>query len=613
MQPSSAAAATTPAWLLIALATLAALAHYFAFPPYSLWPLTLLTVPTLTLLALLAPRARVAALFTYIAFILALGAHHFWIWSNSVSRGGYPIIPLYLALYPALFVGGLVLIRKRVGSLAALAFAPAWWIALEALRGEIIFTGYPWYLVGVPLIDAPIIFRGGPYDTALIAIALTLPALLLIPRVRRQFTADLDRPRAWLAAIPTLIALPIALATLIAGWLPERIDTQSTPPRTVAVGVIQTNVPQDNRRDWTLDQRIQDFNRFAALTLAAFDTPIPGSQPDNPRYIDFIVWPETMYPGFFGLTPEAIRLQNEADLPVAQFPNEMLRLSDIVDIPLVIGAVVYENFQPIEIPGEGDNADESYPWFDTTRRFNSVFVLRDGTVDDQRYDKIDLTPFGEAIPHLNNIPWLKEPIKKLGAATMPFDLESATEPRRLAVPTPSAGPVVLGTPICFEASLARATRRLALDDDNRLAIDLLINMTNDGWFGTFPGGQAKHLLHARWRAAELRTPMLRAANTGISSWINADGTVMQRGPTHTVDPGTGRVIPLEPGSSVVNVDGFLVVEVPIRSTPRGVIDRPKPGPLAFARRGNLPAALCLFLAGAIFLRFMLLPPTSRNQ
>ncbi|MGP1346541.1 MAG: apolipoprotein N-acyltransferase [Phycisphaerales bacterium] len=598
--------APAPLWLLLALSAAAALAYYAAFPPIAFWPAILLVPPLILLVPIIARSARTAAIASFIPFALAYAAWHFWIWDNQVSRLGFPIIPLYLAVYPAAFAGVLVLVRKRLGTLAALAIAPALWIALEALRGEIIFTGYPWYLLGVPLIDAPIVFRGGPYDTGFLLLTAVAIGLPILPPVRARLLTDLDRPRAWFAAIPTLIALPIALATLIAGWFPERLPDaakQGLIPRAVVAGVVQTNVPQSNRSDWTIEQRIKDFNRFAQLTFALADGP-----PDHPP-TDFIVWPETMYPGFFGLTPEAVATLNDAGIAAADFPNAMLHLSEAVDIPLVIGAVVHENFRPIDIPPPDDDPSRTLRWFETDRRFNSAFLLRDGEViQGQRYDKIDLTPFGEAIPHADAIPWLKRRLTALGPETMPFDLESAPIARRIAVPTPTAGPVVLATPICFESTLARSVRRLAIDEQGRLGIDLIINMTNDGWFGEFPGGQGTALLHARWRAAEFRTPMLRAANTGISAWIDPDGRVVQRGPTHAVDPATGEITPWPAGAPVTNRDGILTAEIPIRPIAAdGTPIRPEPAAIAFPARGNLPAALCV-LATAFTLFWLMLPP-----
>jgi apolipoprotein N-acyltransferase len=59
--------------------------------------------------------------------------------------------------------------------------------------------------------------------------------------------------------------------------------------------------------------------------------------------------------------------------------------------------------------------------------------------------------------------------------------------------------------------------------------DILVNLTNDGWFR----GSSEHDLHlscAVFRAIECRKPFLIAANTGFSAWIDADGRIVEQGP-----------------------------------------------------------------------------------
>ena len=64
---------------------------------------------------------------------------------------------------------------------------------------------------------------------------------------------------------------------------------------------------------------------------------------------------------------------------------------------------------------------------------------------------------------------------------------------------------------------------------NGASAEMLINLTNDGWFGESDVGRSHHLLLARWRCAELARPMVRAANTGVSAFIDTRGGVLGRG------------------------------------------------------------------------------------
>jgi apolipoprotein N-acyltransferase len=80
--------------------------------------------------------------------------------------------------------------------------------------------------------------------------------------------------------------------------------------------------------------------------------------------------------------------------------------------------------------------------------------------------------------------------------------------------------VPFAAPICFEITHAGLVR-----DFSGSGARALFNLSNDAWFGR--GGYAEmHLAHAIFRAIELRTPVIRAANTGVSALIDARGRVV---------------------------------------------------------------------------------------
>ena len=180
-----------------------------------------------------------------------------------------------------------------------------------------------------------------------------------------------------------------------------------------------------------------------------------------------------------------------------------------------------------------------------------VMVGQDGQVA-ASYDKRLLVPFGEYIP-------FGDFLAGLGATGLATD-ESGSFSR-------GTGPAVIEVPvlgsvlaiICYEAIFWSDLRR-------HDRADVMIQITNDGWFGEFSGPQ-QHFEQARMRAIELGLPLVRVANTGISAVFDPRGNIV--------------------GKIELGREGFLDLEVP------------EPlAPTMFARFGHGPLfALCLLIAG----------------
>jgi len=137
-----------------------------------------------------------------------------------------------------------------------------------------------------------------------------------------------------------------------------------------------------------------------------------------------------------------------------------------------------------------------------------------------------------------------------------------------------AAPARLGPLVCFEVVFPSLACELASD-----GAEVLVNMTNDSWFG-YSAGPYQHLAHARLRAAETGRPLVRAANTGISTLIARDGRelgaleLMERGflvanvqTGKTAMPGcpVGRAT----GIACVTLLGLLLVTAPFLRKARG--------------------------------------------
>lgn len=188
---------------------------------------------------------------------------------------------------------------------------------------------------------------------------------------------------------------------------------------------------------------------------------------------------------------------------------------------------------------------------------NSAILItpRGGWVN--KAPKRQLVPFGEYVPWrwlLGKIPALAHEIGDLspGKETVVFNSRAGR----------------LGPLVCFEAVFSGLT----CDYADRGA-DILVNMTNDSWFG-ISNGPAQHLDHGRGRTWETHRPMVRAANSGISAVIDAEGRIQ--------------------GSLPVGERGFLIAEV-------SRVEGTSPGCRASRVLRPLCATLSLLaLAGAVF-------------
>jgi apolipoprotein N-acyltransferase len=490
----------------VMLAVAHAVLFLLAFPPWSIWPAAFVAVMPLALMTRFA-SARLGAAATYVAAVgLYLILHA---WQREVSAVGYPISALYMAVYPALFVLLLDRLHRRLPRVPGWLLPPLLWVGLEVVRGELMFTGYAFFLLAHPTVDwlpfpqcADLV---GTYGVSLLAL---LPAGVLFDAVTR----GAGRRRLLLGAAAVILVGVLAVAygsVRIAGSpVPE-------PERSLRCAAIQTNVPQSNKLAWTRDQMTADFTRAVELTAAAVL--------DAPTQPDVVVWPETMLPTGFGFNNEAVEEMTRFDLLGAAFASDLKEVQRRLRTPMIVGASATDGLRIREDPSAATGLDVD---FDAT--YNSAFAVVGGRVLPGRYDKQYLTPFGEVIPYLSAVDALERAVLSFGARGMKFDLSPGTGPQVLTIEVGDRS-VHFGTPICFEVTSAWVCRRLTFPGGERRA-EVLLNLTNDGWFGASSGGRRQHLQAARFRCIELRTPMLRSANTGISAAIDSAGRLLATGP-----------------------------------------------------------------------------------
>ena len=234
------------------------------------------------------------------------------------------------------------------------------------------------------------------------------------------------------------------------------------------VSLVQGNI--DQALKWDPAQRQATIKKYLQLSSQK-ETPSP----------ELIIWPEAATPFY---------LQDPSDLS-----------TQVSDLPSQLGSYLL-----VGSPAYQPHANDEY------RYYNSAFLFSPQGKMLGRSDKIHLVPFGEYVPLGNLLGFINKLVVGVG------DFSPGTV-RPLSLNGHS-----LGVLICYEAIFPELAR-----DYVRNGSDLLVNITNDAWFGA-SSAPYQHLAMTRFRAIENRVWLARAANTGISALIAPSGKVVNSGP-----------------------------------------------------------------------------------
>jgi apolipoprotein N-acyltransferase len=259
----------------------------------------------------------------------------------------------------------------------------------------------------------------------------------------------------------------VALAVVLLGatllFGSSRLRAETRPAPAVRVTLMQPSIEQPVKWEPRHTQQTLDIY-FALMRQAAGER------------TELIVWPETASPTI---------LRQDAGLIAA-----LTEMSAELKAPLLVGSIDAAGNPP--------------------RFRNTAFLLTDrGIVG--RYDKIHLVPFGEFVPLSGVIGFVR------GWAEFISELEPGT--RTVVFPGP---PAPYGVVICYEGIFPDLVRSFVRDGAR-----LMVNMTNDAWFGRTSGPE-QHLTMYPFRAIEHRISVVRAANTGVSAFIAPSGQIMKR-------------------------------------------------------------------------------------
>jgi apolipoprotein N-acyltransferase len=280
-----------------------------------------------------------------------------------------------------------------------------------------------------------------------------------------------SRPARTVAVI-VLIALPAAWA---AGTWRLSSATDGVVPG-VSIRIVQPNIGQEQK--WREDNARAIFDLLKNLSMA----PTP-QRPDGIGGVTHVIWPESAVPFLIDESAGA-----KAELR-----------------PMLGGRTVLITGALRRAPGDGPDRNV----------YNSIITFNGEAEVAARYDKWRLVPGGEFLPFESVL----EPLGFRKVVTVPGSFAAGPGAVTVAVPgLPGAALLV-----CYEAIFPHGL----IDPRHRPGV--LVNVTNDGWFGRSTGPY-QHLAQARLRAIEQGLPLLRAANTGISVVIDSYGRELSRLP-----------------------------------------------------------------------------------
>jgi apolipoprotein N-acyltransferase len=402
-----------------------------------------------------------------------------------LSNGGiFFWVIIALGKYGGLSVPLSVSILLLLVALMALFPATALWATArlrsrlpDSLAGPLLLTLLEWARVYVPT-------QGFPWATPAYSLAGALPLIQIADRVG---TAGLNllifgtnfalaesllrwRGRRPLPWVGAGVAGILVAGPAIYGFLqPTDRSTLSPNSSPIRVALIQGNIAQDLK--WEPEEKERILEMYKHLSLAA-----RGWDPD------LTVWPEAALP--YVLPAE-----------IAAIPklSGFLERSD-----LLVGA-------PSASGGEGRIAFR-----------NSAFVLSPGGEVRFRYDKEHLVPFGEYVPLSDILPMHHI----VPAVAGNFEAgKGETLPRLREDP--------YGILICYELLFPSLSV-----DRVRKGARFLVNITNDAWFDR-TSGPFQHAAFGVFRAVETRRPIVRSANTGVTTWFDAGGRMHTPTPLFT--------------------------------------------------------------------------------
>ena len=342
--------------------------------------------------------------------------------------------------------------------------APAVWVATEMGRTYVL-DGFPWELLGYSQATVLPIAQ-----VASVVGVYGLSAVVALVSAGAAYAA-LERSAArWLAG-----AAIGASVLLLAGWGTYRIARGALlkAGSPIRVAVLQGNILQDEKWDPALRDTI--MQRYIDMTREAIG-----------RNAQFVLWPESATP-----------LPYETDVARGESIRRLARQGHVT---ILIGSDQIEPVKPV--------AAGKPP---APRIYNAAYLIQPDGSTAAIYRKIHLVPFGEYVPFSRLLYFVGPLVEAVS------DFSPGTD----AVLLPIAGHHA-STAICYEVIYASLMRTFV-----ERGSELLTTITNDAWYG-WSSAAYQHWEQASLRSIEEGRYLARAANTGISGFVDPYGRVLQR-------------------------------------------------------------------------------------
>lgn len=441
---------------------------------FSLAPLAWLAlVPLLAVLAGpgvtngAAARLGLVAGMTYYPLLL------YWIIFVLGQYGNLPIwvagpLLIMLAAYMSLYLAAFACLAGQLKGRPCLVWlAPVAWVGLDWLRSWL-FTGFPWQDLGYSQYQSPLLIQVADlFGHHGVTFLIVMVNSLLFLAVR-HYPAKLFRPsRPGVAVISAFILLGLAAGYSLLRY--RQVDQEMAGAEQMKVAVVQGNIDQGDK--WLPHLLETTLEKYLNLTNRELADHAP----------QLLIWPETAMPFYLSDSKELIGLET---------------LTARARTNILTGAPHRQR---------GPAGTISY--------FNSAFLISDQGVVAGRYDKEHLVPFGEYVP-LKKILFFLGPLVQAVA-----DFSPGTTLRPLPCQNTS-----LGVLICFESIFPELARK-----QTAAGAGLLVVLTNDAWYGR-TSAPWQHMAMAVFRAVENRRSLARAANTGVSGFVDPLGRMHQLSP-----------------------------------------------------------------------------------